>query len=308
MESVNQTQKEGVDMRFLPKIAFACAVVFLISGMLLADTLEERVEKTVPLRSGGYFSLSNRNGNVEISSWDREELRIEALKKVKSSSRRRAREAMEDLKIDIDVRGDDEVIVETDYPRQYRGREGLWGILEAILGGRKKPQITVQYTVTLPERVDLKVGTTNGRIEIDEIVGDTRASSTNGSIAISQVRGFIDVSTTNGRIHMTDVGGGLDASTTNGGIKVRYSSLAEITGDISIRTTNGSIQLMLPEDVDADVSARTTNGHIDTDFPITVRGRYGRKHLSGRINDGGPLIELKTTNGSIKIKSSGVRI
>jgi len=167
-------------MKFLPKLAVICIVAILTSGMLLADTIEERFEKTVPLRSGGYFSLSNKNGSVEISSWDREEVRIEALKKVKSSSRRRAREAMEELKIDIDTRGGDEVIVKTDYPRQYRGGDGLGGILDAIFGGRKKPQISVEYRITVPERVDLKVGTTNGRIEIEDIEGDARVSSTNG--------------------------------------------------------------------------------------------------------------------------------
>ena len=299
-------------MRFVPKTGLLVAVVILATGVLLAEalavTLEERFDKTVPLQSGGFFSLSNRNGSVVISSWDREEVRIEALKKVKSSRRSRAREAMEDLRIEIDARGNDEVIVETDYPRGYGQGDGVGGVLDAIFGGRKRPQISVEYTITVPERVHLRVGTTNGRIEVEEVAGDATISSTNGRIDMSQVEGTIDVSTTNGRIELTDIEGGLEANTTNGGVEVRYSSHAEITKDISIRTTNGGIVLELPKDIDADVQARTSNGHIDTDFPITVKGRYGRKHLSGRINDGGPLIDLRTTNGSINIRSSGVRI
>ena len=294
-------------MNILQKTCFGVAVIILASSLLWADTIEERFEKTVPMEFGGYFSLSNRNGSIEISSWDREEVRIEALKKVKSSSRSRARDAMEELRIDIRTRGDDEVIVETDYPRQYGG-DSFGGLLDAIFGGRKKPQISVSYRITVPEQVDLNVGTTNGSIEVEDIEGEASVSSTNGKIDMYHIKGYIDVSTTNGRIDLTDIDGGVDVGTTNGGVDVEYSSRAEIRDDISIRTTNGGIELVLPEDVDADINARTTNGHIDTDFPITVRGRYGKKHLSGRINDGGPLIELKTTNGSIHIRSRRVRI
>jgi DUF4097 and DUF4098 domain-containing protein YvlB len=295
-------------MKTVSTINFCGIVVvlflFLISSTF-GDTLEDRFEKTLPLRSGGYFSLSNRNGSVEISSWDREEVRIEALKKVKSSSRSLARDVMEELHIEVDVRGNDEVIVETDYPKAY---EGSGGILDAIFGERKKPQISVQYWITVPEHVDLRIGTTNGAIEIEKITGDSHISSTNGRIEMYDVKGYIDVSTTNGKIELDGINGGLDAGTTNGAVDVYYSSQADIDEDISIRTTNGSIELGLPRDTNADVNARTTNGHIDTDFPITVKGRQSRKSLSGQINDGGPLIDLKTTNGSIHIRSSGVRI
>jgi DUF4097 and DUF4098 domain-containing protein YvlB len=294
-------------MKIFQKPCVALAIIVLTSGLLLAETIEERFEKTVPLEYGGYFALSNKNGSIEISSWDREEVRIEALKKVKSSSRHRAREAMEDLRIEIDTRGNDEVIVETDYPYD-RGGESLGGVLSAILGGHEKPQISVSYRITVPERIDLKIGTTNGSIDVEDIEGEARVSSTNGRVDMSNMKGFLDVSTTNGRIELADIDGGLAAGTTNGSVEVRYSSRADITEDISIRTTNGGIELRLPEDVDADVDARTTNGHIDTDFPITVRGRYGKKQLSGQINDGGPLIELKTTNGSINIRASRSRM
>jgi DUF4097 and DUF4098 domain-containing protein YvlB len=292
-------------MRRNIRISLTVPVLTLMLGIVsnspLANTIEERFEKTVPLRSGGYFSLTNENGNVEVSSWDRDEVRIEALKRVQSSSRRDAREAMQELTIDIETRTSDEVVVETIYPRQYRHDDGLGGVLEAIFGGPRRPQLSVQYWITVPEKVDLKINTTNGRVDIENIEGHTRAGSTNGAIQISSVKGVLDVSTTNGRIEVNDVDGEVDASTTNGGIEVRFDSRANISKDMSVHTTNGSIEIELPEDVNADVNARTTNGHIDTDFPITVQGRYGRKDLSGQINNGGPLIDLKTTNGSIHI-------
>jgi len=71
--------------------------------------------------------------------------------------------------------------------------------------------------------------------------------------------------------------------------------------DMEISTTNGGIKVYFPGDLKADLYARTTNGSIYTDFPVRIRGRWNRRKLQGRINGGGAYIELRTTNGSIKI-------
>ncbi len=48
--------------------------------------------------------------------------------------------------------------------------------------------------------------------------------------------------------------------------------------------------------------ARTTNGSVRTDFPITVQGTLRKNRLDGEINGGGAALELRTTNGSIRIE------
>ena len=71
---------------------------------------------------------------------------------------------------------------------------------------------------------------------------------------------------------------------------------------MNFRTTNGSITLTLPSDLRAGLTARTTNGSVQTDFPITVQGTFRKNRLEGEINGGGASIELRTTNGSIRIR------
>ena len=55
--------------------------------------------------------------------------------------------------------------------------------------------------------------------------------------------------------------------------------------------------------MNAELKAHTTNGHIQTDVPITVQGelRSSRRDIDGKLGNGGPLIELRTTNGGITI-------
>ena len=55
-------------------------------------------------------------------------------------------------------------------------------------------------------------------------------------------------------------------------------------------------------DIRADLSARTTNGSVQTDFPVTVQGTFRKNRLEGELNGGGASIELRTTNGGIRIR------
>jgi DUF4097 and DUF4098 domain-containing protein YvlB len=68
-----------------------------------------------------------------------------------------------------------------------------------------------------------------------------------------------------------------------------------------VRTTNGSVQLALPERISARLELSTTNGGITTDIPITVQGRVNRRQVSAVLGSGGPEINIGTTNGAIRI-------
>ena len=56
----------------------------------------------------------------------------------------------------------------------------------------------------------------------------------------------------------------------------------------------------LPAGVSADVKASTSNGSITSDFELTTR-TISKTKLDGRIGNGGPLIEVSTSNGSIRL-------
>jgi hypothetical protein len=58
----------------------------------------------------------------------------------------------------------------------------------------------------------------------------------------------------------------------------------------------------MPSSAGAVLHAHTTNGSISSDFDVSVRGGMLSKHrLEGTIGSGGPMLDLGTSNGSIKI-------
>ena len=73
---------------------------------------------------------------------------------------------------------------------------------------------------------------------------------------------------------------------------------------ISLETTNGGVTLTLPEKAKATVSASCTNGGINVgsldNFDVTEKSR---RRLEGKLNGGGTEVELRTTNGGIRLRS-----
>ncbi len=74
---------------------------------------------------------------------------------------------------------------------------------------------------------------------------------------------------------------------------------------LEFTTVNGEISLDLPATVNTEIKADTFNGEISSDFPLSLLNRTSRKHLSGRIGNGGRELILKTLNGGISLRRAG---
>ena len=70
---------------------------------------------------------------------------------------------------------------------------------------------------------------------------------------------------------------------------------------VELRTTNGGVQIRVPDDYSAELETGTVNGGLDLEFPITVQGRL-RRTLRTTLGEGGPLIRVMTTNGGVSIE------
>jgi hypothetical protein len=185
-------------------------------------------------------------------------VRIEAVKHAGSER------ALEELKVEIVGEGD-RLSVRTLYPRpRWMGGAG-----------------SVEYRVSVPRGVRVRVSNVNGRVEVDGVAGALRASTVNGSVDV------------------TGAGGEVEATAVNGSVEVDVARV-DPSGRSEIRTTNGSVRLTLPRDTSAEVEAHTVNGSVHCDFDLTGVSKSRRK-IEGRIGSGGARFELGTVNGSAHI-------
>lgn len=254
--------------------AFAVALALLVVAPALAVEVQERFDETYELAAGGEVSVANVNGAVVVEGWDRDEVRVVAVKKAKASTRARAEEVLDRIEVRV-TRSGDRLEIDTRRPSSSNSVFS-WLFGSGVSGD-------VSYTVSVPRRTDVEVDTVNGKV------------------LVRGVEGHVEADTTNGGIEMADIRGSVDAGTTNGGIRVR---LAEVEAGRSMKfsTTNGGIHVTVPRSARVSLDASTTNGGIDLDrLPAADVRTHGRRHLKAQVNGGGPTIELSTTNGGIRI-------
>ena len=175
--------------------------------------------------------------------------------------------------------------------------------------------------------------TSGGGIRVDRVGGSVMAGTAGGSIRLGQVAGTVSAETAGGSIHVGSAPDGVRAETASGSIRlidvagaVRAASAAGtihavfLAGhplkDSFLETNVGSIVVVLPATlaltVVADVDFAERGNRIQSDFDaIRVRKEKGfvggGLTARGRLNGGGPVLRIRNTNGSIRIRRAADR-
>jgi hypothetical protein len=223
--------------------------------------------QTYALSPDGRVELDNIDGDVSISTWDRNEVKVEAVKYAGS------RERLEEAHIEIDSRPD-RLSIQTKYP----GHDHTFN-----WGSRDNPA-GVQYTLTVPRRARLdEIKLINGQLQIDGAHGEVRASCVNG------------------RLQAHDLVGRADLSTVNGHLEAKFDPLPG--SSIKLSSVNGSVEMTIPSDARAEVEASTVFGGIENNFGLHVSGHSFMVHnLRGELGTGGAHIRISNVNARIEIR------
>ncbi len=126
----------------------------------------------------------------------------------------------------------------------------------------------------------------------------------NGGISISDVNGQIEFDAHNGGVSLNNLSGTVRGRTVNGGLSVRLTGTRWDGTGLDVETTNGGINLKIPEAYSAHLETGTVNGSLTVAFPVTLQGRINTKRLSVDLGNGGPPLRVITTNGGVVVKTS----
>lgn len=259
-------------------LALACTTLLLAAcgDVVLGFSGDEHREDfhyTYSLSAGGKITVENYNGSVDISGWDQGNVEISGTKYAHS-----ARDLGE-IRVDVASSPNSIAIRTLPVPHLFRS------------GG-------VRYVIHVPRRAELEdIQTANGPIRVNMIDGSARLHTSNGPIHASSIKGSLDAATSNGPMEITGLMGRAELRTSNGRIDLTMEAAQEVRAS----TSNGAISVRLPAGAGYDVRARTSNGSISSDFDVSVRGRIERHSLNGTIGSGGPLLDLTTSNGAIRL-------
>ena len=210
--------------------------------------LTAEFHQTYPLSADGRVSLSNINGAAHIVGWDRNEVKVDAIKYA------RRQERLDDAKIIVEA-SSSQVSIRTQYPEH----DNHWD------WSRDDNPASVVYTITVPRGARLdKIELVNGGLDIKGVSGEIEASCVNGSLIASEL------------------GGRVELSTVNGSLKAQLNQLSN--SPMQLSSVNGSLSLTLPSDAQAELEASTVHGAISNDFGLDVdRHQWVGRDLHGKL-------------------------
>jgi DUF4097 and DUF4098 domain-containing protein YvlB len=332
-----------ITKRFVALLTILTVLFFFLGmnplGAFEDQKYEEKFEKTESIARDGKVEVRNVSGDVDVKTWDRAEVKIDALKVSKASTMEKAKEYAEKVKIEV-YEEDGILKIETKYPKP--SIKGL--------------NVSVTYSVMVPSQASIKAKTVSGDVTVENIGGKAEASTVSGNVDIMKAEQGANGESVSGNVTVMDVNNGLYCKTVSGDVKARNISgntelksvsgnvIAEnIRGDVEAETVSGNVKMLdisgadvvkgkalsgaviydgeisqagrysldahsgrvemrIPSGSAFDFEASTFSGSIDTEFEIVISGKMSKKKISGSVNGGGADVNLKSFSGDIYLK------
>ena len=262
----------------------------------------QQVVREASFTPGETLRVETKNGEITVAGWDKDTVHVEAVKRVE---RRVGGIGWLFNKLSIPLNDSSEATIE-DYVTLVSV-----DLLEEDGGMLLKAEaptteaginLRVDYTIHLPNRANLDLHTSNGRVNVSNIEGEVTSRTSNGRVDYADIHGSATARTSNGRVTIAGVDGPVVARTSNGRVDVSHES--PLTGHpIQCETSNGSITIALAEGSAFALDARTSNGRVHSAFPVDGRADERKRHIVGKVGGGGPEVRLRTSNGNIHIES-----
>lgn len=321
-------------MKFFKSAKWLTVLVglFLLIGLNLTEgavkdkkKYEEKFAKTVSLAKEGEVVLVNISGQIDVKTWDKGEVKIDALKVSKASTLEKAKENAAKVKIVVKKEGNI-LKIKTEYPKNKKE----WK--------QDSINVSVNYNLTIPSKASVKITSVSGNVDLEEIGGAVKVKPVSGSVTIKKALKGVDIDAVSGNIIVQDVTGdvylnavsgkinargikgSIKAAVVSGKIELRDVSSADkveasaVSGSIvyegqissngryTLSSHSGKIEMIIPSDSGFEFEAKTFSGSIHSDFEVKVSGEISKRKISGVVNRGGAVVKLSTFSGNVYLK------
>ena len=232
----------------------AIALVLIAAGS--AQAAEKRLDRTFTVAPGGTLTVDADGASVHVSGNDGNQVVVHML--ARGSDDNLANTQLEA------VQKDNGVAVTLKKAKRGWTWWGNWNSDEEI-------------EVTVPRRYAVNVRTGGGSVELRDTVGTASLRTSGGNVSAKNVTGNVEARTSGGSIHGETIKGDVDASTSGGTVRLLqidgairgktsggsvHCSLVGANRGISMTTSGGSIELILPKGTTGNIDAGTSGGNV----------------------------------------------
>ncbi len=284
----------------------------ILAALAAPAAAQQAITKRATVAADATVEVSNVQGFVKVSTWDRNEVELTAV--------------LESDKDELEFEATTRIVrIEVDRPSSRYGR------------GEEDANLTLR----VPQGVRLIVDTVSADITIDGVRGEqdlesvsgtvgtqaydaaVKAASVSGDVTVTGSGGKAQVRTDNvsGTSTVTGVRGGVEGENVSGEIRATVAAadrieLSSVSGDITVdagltstaqvelESVSGLLSLTLKPPVNADFDVESFSGDIDNCFGPKARdtSKYTPgSELSFTQGKGGARVEMQTLSGEIRI-------
>ncbi|MEM8484579.1 MAG: DUF4097 family beta strand repeat-containing protein [Bacteroidota bacterium] len=249
------------------------------------DTKE--VSESIKLSGEGRVVIDTYKGSIDIATWDRETVEIEALIEADKDEY-----LVEYTEVRIHKSGKT-LRIESDYERAKKaGKRGLFGNKSMSLP-------YVHYRIRMPHTADLQIDDYKSTIEINDLAADLDLETYKGEVEIDDVAGEVRIDTYKGRVELTNLAGSLEADTYKGYINAEFIAF---NGNSAVDTYRGTVELVLPKSAGFDLNADMgKKGDLDSDFDLDDVRVVDKNRYRGEVGGGGPDLDIDTYRGEVTL-------
>jgi hypothetical protein len=145
---------------------------------------------------------------------------------------------------------------------------------------------------------DVYLRTSDGDITVQSLKGrSVTVKTSDGDVAVDKMQGgSMSVGSSDGDLELTVSAGELRAKTSDGDIAVRVEDRVAL--DLS--TSDGDITIRLPKHYGAVLDLK--GEHVTLGGKVELEGEVSKKRISGTLQDGGPKLRARTSDGSVALR------
>jgi DUF4097 and DUF4098 domain-containing protein YvlB len=281
-------------------------VLFTLMTAALVMTTGQQTDTSVAVARGQRLEVNAYGGDIRVSAWDRNTVRIEA----NGSDRDRVQINSSATTVSVRTQGRHGPPSEID----LKITAPAWMALN--LAG-VHTNVTVQGC-----QAPVSVETVEGEVKVSGGNGLVSLRSVQGSVALQGAKGRISVNSVNEDVQVTKSSGDIMAETVNGEITLDVVDAATVdantvNGDISYNgpvrnggrysfsTHNGDVTLTVAEGTNASVAVSTFNGEFESEFPVPLSGTRKGKGFNFTLGNGSAQVTLESFQGTIQLIRPG---
>jgi hypothetical protein len=161
-----------------------------------------------------------------------------------------------------------------------------------------RENVGISYELVVPESTELRAETGLGHHRIVGLTRNVTVKTGAGNLELAHITGQVQAETGMGLVEVREITGPVRVRADAGHIRAAGTP----QGRWQFLTGLGDVIITVPDNARFFLHARSPLGHISSTHPLKLNGRPREGELQAEVRGGGPVLELATELGSIRVE------